>query len=73
MNCCPARVIIHQITTLCNHLSSREDEISRWIEFADKIALKAAERINASTREYQVICNSLGEAQDEIQLSFRLR
>ena len=60
--------ITDMITTLCNHLSSREDEISRWIEFADKIALKAAERINASTREYQVICNSLGEAQDEIQL-----
>jgi hypothetical protein len=59
--------ITDMITTLCNHLSSREDEISRWIEFADKIALKAAERIDASTREYKVICNSLGEAQDEVK------
>ena len=59
--------ITDMITTLCNHLSSREDEISRWIEFADKIALKAAERIDASTREHQVICNSLGEAQDEVK------
>lgn len=59
--------ITDMITTLCNHLSSREDEISRWIEFADKIALKAAERIDTSTRENQVICNSLGKAQGEVK------
>lgn len=59
--------ITDMITILSNHLSSREDEISRWIEFADKIALKAAERIDASMREYQVICSSLGEAKDEVK------
>ena len=33
--------ITDMIATLCNHLTSREDEISRWIEFADRVALKA--------------------------------
>ena len=45
--------ILDMITTLCSHLTNREDEISRWIEFADKIALSSAKKFEESMEQYQ--------------------
>lgn len=38
--------IMDMITTLCNHLSNREDEISQWIQFADSVVVKAAQKLS---------------------------
>ena len=56
--------IIDMITTLCSHLTNREDEISRWIEFADKIALSSAIKFEESMQEYNDVCLSRDVAQD---------
>ena len=57
--------IINMITTLCNHLTNRETEISNWIEFADKVALSAAIKLEESMQEYQVVCASRDESRSE--------
>jgi hypothetical protein len=57
--------ILDMITTLCNHLTSRDDEINRWIDFADKIAVSAAEKLDRSMLEYQAICLSNDKAQND--------
>ena len=57
------RSIIDMVTTLCNHLSNREEEINTWVEFADKVAITAADKLEHSMQEYQVICESKNEAQ----------
>jgi hypothetical protein len=55
--------IMDMIATLCNHLASREEEIDRWIEFGDRVALSAAEKLDRSMQEFQAV----GEARDEAQ------
>ena len=57
--------IINMITTLCNHLTNREAEINNWIEFADKVALSAAVKLEESMQEYQVVCVSRDESRKE--------
>ena len=57
--------IINMITTLCNHLTNREAEINNWIEFADKVALSAAIKLEESMQEYQVICALRDESRRE--------
>jgi len=57
--------IINMITTLCNHLTNREAEINNWIEFADKVALSAAVKLEESMQEYQVVCASRDESRSE--------
>ena len=59
--------IMDMIATLCNHLTSREEEINRWIEFADKIALSAAEKLDRSMLEYEDICISKDETQSNLK------
>ncbi|KAL3793177.1 hypothetical protein ACHAW5_001405 [Stephanodiscus triporus] len=58
--------IMDMISTLCNHLTSKEEEISRWIEFADRVALSAAEKLDQSMLEYQAVCKSRDEAQNDV-------
>ena len=53
------------ITTLCNHLTNREAEINNWIEFADKVALSAAVKLEESMQEYQVVYASRDESRRE--------
>ena len=53
------------ITTLCNHLTNREAEINNWIEFADKVALSAAVKLEESMQEYQVVYASRDESRKE--------
>ena len=55
--------IIDMVTTLCNHLTNREDEINRWIEFADRTALAATEKLERSMMEYNAVCESKGVAE----------
>jgi len=57
--------IINMITTLCNHLTNREAEINNWIEFADKVALSAAVKLDESMQEYQAVCASRDESRSE--------
>ena len=57
--------IINMITTLCTHLTNREAEINNWIEFADKVALSAAIKLEESMQEYQVVCASRDESRKE--------
>jgi len=57
--------IINMVTTLCNHLTNRETEINNWIEFADKVALSAAVKLDESMQEYQVVCASRDESRKE--------
>ena len=57
--------IINMITTLCNHLTNREAEINNWIEFADKVALSAAVKLEESLQEYQAVCASRDESRSE--------
>jgi len=57
--------IINMITTLCNHLTNREAEINNWIEFADKVVLSAAVKLDESMQEYQVVCVSRDESRKE--------
>ena len=58
--------IMDMITTLCNHLTSREDEINIWIEFADKVALSAAEKLDRSMLEYKTIRTLKDETQNNL-------
>jgi hypothetical protein len=57
--------ILGMIITLCNHMTSREDEINRWIEFADRVALSAAEKLDRSVQECQAVCEARDEAQND--------
>jgi len=57
--------ILDMIITLCNHLTSREDEINRWIEFADRVALSAAEKLDRSMQECQAVCEARDDAQND--------
>jgi len=57
--------IINMITTLCNHLTNREAEINNWIEFADKVALSAAVKLEESMQECQTVCASRDESRRE--------
>lgn len=59
--------IIDMVTTLCGHLSDRENEINMWIEFADTVALAAAEKLEDAMQEYQAVCDSRDEAQTAVQ------
>lgn len=54
--------LLDMVSTLCNHLANRELDIERWIEFADKIALTSAEKIDQTMHEHQAICCSKDDA-----------
>lgn len=50
--------LLDMVLALCNHLTNRELDIERWVEFADKIALASAEKLNQTMLEHQAICCS---------------
>lgn len=59
--------ILDMVDTLCAHLENREDEINRWIEFADRTALAAGEKLDGSTKEHEAVCRSRDAAQGTVK------
>ncbi len=50
------KLILDNVTTLCNHLVSRELEIERWAEFADTVALVSAEKLDQAKHDHESSC-----------------
>ena len=46
-------------------MTNREAEINNWIEFADKVALSAAVKLEESMQEYQAVCVARDESRSE--------
>lgn len=54
--------IIDMISTLCSHLTNREEDVREWQEFSDSVAIAAAERIERHALEYKAVVEARDEA-----------